>query len=603
MLGFTLLLLAGAQSVFAKCKCTPTDPCWPSLSAWSALNTSVDGKLIHTQPIAEPCYPGADYSNQLCQYISDEWNNSSFIELNPAGYCYPRVETCPPVNITAGNHTQCTLGTAPVYTINATEAEDVAAGIKFAQDNNVRLVIKNTGHDIVGRSQGYGALMVWIKYIQSGVTFQETYAPSNGCQSNWTGSAFTVGGGYIWDDLYTTAASHDRIVVGGDDPTVGVIGGYLQGGGHSPSGHYFGLATDQVLELTVVLASGETVTANACQNTDLFTALRGGGGGTYGVVISATIKAHPAHQFIGHRLYVIPQTANLSTLLNISANIVSKYSILSDAGFSGYAEILPSSELSLSIPAGAIYMHSFGVMIPSSNASATIQHAKSVLNSEILADLLPYNGSDFLIESTWYNFPSFESYYDTIAGGSSAEPTGVSDLLLSSRMFDKPSLLNNADNLEGMLHTIFSKYDGGPLNATDIVIYLCLIGGGQVLHPTPYTSVNPAWRKTYLLTEIIVGWPEDASAQTVNHTINDLTFRKSNAMKALTPGMGSYVNEADGYDPSWKEDFFGPNYDWLLSVKRKYDPDDVFYCWRCVGSESWAEVTGGRGYGPLCQTS
>lgn len=55
-------------------------------------------------------------------------------------------------------------------------------------------------------------------------------------------------------------------------------------------------------------------------------------------------------------------------------------------------------------------------------------------------------------------------------------------------------------------------------------------------------------------------------------------------MRALTPGSGSYLNEADGNDPYWKEDFYGEHYQWPKSVKEKYDLDDVFYCWRRVGS-------------------
>lgn len=112
----------------------------------------------------------------------------------------------------------CDLGNVPVYTINATKADHVAAGIRFAKENNVRLVVKNTGHDIVGRSQGYGSLMIWIKYIQDGLHYQEHYTPSNrSCRSNWTESAITVGGGYIWNDAYAFAGKHGRIVVGGDD--------------------------------------------------------------------------------------------------------------------------------------------------------------------------------------------------------------------------------------------------------------------------------------------------------------------------------------------------------------------------------------------------
>jgi hypothetical protein len=60
--------------------------------------------------------------------------------------------------------------------------------------------------------------MIWIKYIQTGLHFQERYVPSNfSCRANWTGSAITVGGGYIWEDVYALAAKHSSIAVGGDD--------------------------------------------------------------------------------------------------------------------------------------------------------------------------------------------------------------------------------------------------------------------------------------------------------------------------------------------------------------------------------------------------
>lgn len=70
--------------------------------------------------------------------------------------------------------------------------------------------------------------MIWIKYIRTGIHYQESYTPSDGCQSNWTGSAFTVGGGYVWDDLYAVAARHGRIVVGGDDPVCSLAASYMQ---------------------------------------------------------------------------------------------------------------------------------------------------------------------------------------------------------------------------------------------------------------------------------------------------------------------------------------------------------------------------------------
>lgn len=68
------------------------------------------------------------------------------------GYIFPTDNPCLPVNISAGEKPKtCDLGSAPVYTINATEPEEVAKGIAFAREHNIRLVIRNTGHDLLGK--------------------------------------------------------------------------------------------------------------------------------------------------------------------------------------------------------------------------------------------------------------------------------------------------------------------------------------------------------------------------------------------------------------------------------------------------------------------
>jgi FAD/FMN-containing dehydrogenase len=60
-------------------------------------------------------------------------------------------------------------------------------------------------------------------------------------------------------------------------------------------------------------------------------------------------------------------------------------------------------------------------------------------------------------------------------------------------------------------------------------------------------------------------------------------------IRAATPGSGSYVNETDWFEADWQRSFWGENYDRLAAIKRKYDPDGLFYCHHCVGSESWSE--------------
>lgn len=84
----------------------------------------------------------------------------------------------------------------------------------------------------------------------------------------------TVAAGEDWGDIYNAAHAHNLTFVGGTGDTIG-LGGYLTGGGHSPLSARLGLAVDQVLEMEVVLPSGETVIANEVLNKDVFWAMRG----------------------------------------------------------------------------------------------------------------------------------------------------------------------------------------------------------------------------------------------------------------------------------------------------------------------------------------
>lgn len=156
--------------------------------------------------------------------------------------------------------------------------------------------------------------------------------------------------------------------------------------------------------------------------------------------------------------------------------------------------------------------------------------------------------------------------------------------------------------MSGLFQTLTTETGGGVRTTNSSSILLNIVAGGKVLKQTPHTSVNPAWHKTYLVLQTVDFWSANAGSQEIQQVKKKLTTWKLAAMKKLAPGMGTYGNEADPYDPDWKHDWFGDNYNWLASVKKKYDPDNV-WCWRCVGNEGWAEVTGGTLFGPLCQTN
>lgn len=130
---------------------------------------------------------------------------------------------------------------------------------------------RNTGHEFVGRSVGYGSLSVWTHFLKH-FEFLPEYT-----QGEYTGMAARVGSGLESWELYEHMDENEMTLVCPGRYTVGVYGGWIQGGGHSALASLYGMGSDQVLSLEVVTADGRFVTADTEENSDLFYALRGGG--------------------------------------------------------------------------------------------------------------------------------------------------------------------------------------------------------------------------------------------------------------------------------------------------------------------------------------
>jgi FAD/FMN-containing dehydrogenase len=101
----------------------------------------------------------------------------------------------------------------------------------------------------------------------------DSFQPT-GCDFTIDTHAITVGGGSQLGPIYDDLGKINRTIVGGNSRTVSV-GGYLTGGGHSILAPHYGMGADFVLELELVTPKGEVLTANECQNQDLFWAMRG----------------------------------------------------------------------------------------------------------------------------------------------------------------------------------------------------------------------------------------------------------------------------------------------------------------------------------------
>jgi len=214
--------------------------------------------------------------------------------------------SCLPPSLWGGDgaNRNCTLGGYPSYAVNATNVAQVQVAVNFARTKGLRLVIKNTGHDYVGKGSGAGALSIWTHNLR-GYKFVPDLQIGD-----YSGPALKVAAGMVSTDVYQAAEDNNVVVLGGmclvstsflararleaqhaDDlcnnrQSVGWAGGYLAGGGHSPMSTIYGLAADQILALEVVTASGRFLTVTEASQPDLFWALRGGGGGTFGVVTS-----------------------------------------------------------------------------------------------------------------------------------------------------------------------------------------------------------------------------------------------------------------------------------------------------------------------------
>ncbi|KAL4894208.1 hypothetical protein BDV59DRAFT_192561 [Aspergillus ambiguus] len=549
------------------CKCLPGDPCWPDETAWARLNATVSGALIQNRPIAAVCYPGMpEFDGPACERLTADLMTAEHHLNSPSGYQYPLDVPCP---VRPSSNGTCSLGVTPVYTINATHYEHVSAGVRFAQTHGLRLVIRNTGHDLLGRSTGFGALQIWIRHLRTGIHFADSYVPTKPCpgHTQWDGASVTIGGGYEWGEAYQVVSAKNKLIVGGGTPTVGCIGGWMQGGGHSPASHEYSLGADQILEAKVVLADGNLVTANACHNPSLFRAIRGGSP-AYGVVVSATWKVYPTRNVTAQSLTFAAKTSkenDVTTFFTALTNLYTESVYLIDHGAINGAYVYPA------------YTHVL------TGLGKTRAQTNKVMQR--LMDKLP--SDDLHVSTKIDEFPTYGAYLSGSAFTNSSQAASIL-MAYGSRLLDKRALAENRDALKRTIHKIAGNANQMVMNA------LLFVGAGEVFVDRSDTAILPAWRSTYVHALVSRMWAPETPSHEVEAIQKDITYEKVGALRKLAPATGAYMNEADRLDPNWVEDFYGwRRYEELSRIKHLYDPDDLFYCPTCVGATRWREAETG----------
>lgn len=138
-----------------QCKITTLDANWPSTSDWAALNTSINGVLLKTQPVASSCYPENPFnSSDSCDEVEANWNYSYFHASLPESIDSPIYanNSCLPPNATGYTATKgCSINGLPQYIVNATTEQQIATAMRWASERNIRIVVKGTGHELNGR--------------------------------------------------------------------------------------------------------------------------------------------------------------------------------------------------------------------------------------------------------------------------------------------------------------------------------------------------------------------------------------------------------------------------------------------------------------------
>ncbi|KAJ7454533.1 FAD-binding domain-containing protein [Mycena galericulata] len=527
---------------------------------WESLSSRVGGRVFQPAPFAQPCFTNATSAECASVHAKARTHQAS-------GYTWGQWETCQASgeqclldfmspadpDATAAPNT-CELGSIPPHFVRLATSVHVPLSYHHA-------LIKNTGHDFKGRNSGRGSLGLWTHNLKD-ISYSAAFVPE-GCTDAYPG--VTAGAGVQFYEAFQFAEEHNITLVGGSDATVGFTRGFLQGGGHGVLSPVLGLGVDRALQFKVVTPDGQYRTANACQNEDLFFALRGGGGGTFGVVLEATILAAPAAP-----VQVVVSPERTKALWALIADHVIGWA---DAGWGGY-----------SMPNLALFVTQ---RLSKEEAATSMQPLVD------FAEQLKTDGVEGAMVMVM-EFPSFLPFFtsfmtDARRGRERGRRVGYS-VSLTSRLVPRASFASPASRSE-LVETLLAA-SGAP--APDAPLMIIQITAPTATHAEDLapgrTSVTPAWRDAVYHVTSMGMWNWNTTAADVRG-VYTRTSALMDHVRALTPDA-AYVNEADVYEPNHEVSFWGEHYPELATIKMKYDPDRLLDCWQCVGWDSESDRYG-----------
>ncbi|KAL5041836.1 hypothetical protein BDW71DRAFT_211741 [Aspergillus fruticulosus] len=547
ILSFLLLCISIKTTISApnrpgqKCRCLPQDPCWPSAQSWNAFNHSVNGHLISLRPVDAVCH-GREFNEAECAVAKESTYNPEWRASQPGALQSPNWESngegradC---DLNSPREIPCAQGRIPVYAVLAESAEEIQTAIRFARDRNLRVVVRNTGHSSLWQSAAPGSLQINTSRFKQ-IELVSDFIPQGADAS--VGQAVTVGAGVLaLEALYR---------------------------GEGLLGPLYGMGSDNAVEFNVVTADGDLVVANAFQNTDLFWALRGGGGGTFGIAVNTTMRAFPDVPGILLSLYkqISRQDRRYpdskQAVFEIARQVVNILPALkrADEATSGYV----TADITLN---STTVQAMSGILFPNTTDIDSIRQRLEPLTSALddsrfspvyTTTLTAYPGL-----STYFNLPRPIPATGRIEGS----------VLVSDRLFLSPN--GPSRILDVTLNQAYANGDQ---------IEFFMSAGGQVKanRGVVDSGLSPAWREAGIVVSVRRILPSNSAAKR-------LVDSPMPALRGIeTPMLGSYINAGDPDEPGFQRAFWGSNYDRLYRVKQKWDGDGLFVVNSGVASEDW----------------
>ena len=561
--------------------CALGEPGWPGADAWEALNRQVGGTLEK---------PVSPYGACAVAGGGDECLKRAPLLQNPFWLGDQAGAT------QAYGWLDAWVTTPSAWAVRARDASDVAAAVNFAREHRLRLVVKGGGHSYQGTSCAPDSLLVWTRAMNQ-VELHDAFTPQ-GCEASMKPvPAASIGAGAVWIDAYDAATTKaNRYVQGGGCTTVGVAG-HIQSGGYGSFSKAFGSACGNLLEAEVVTADGKIRVVNARQDPDLFWAIKGGGGGSWGVVTRVTV-----------RLFDAPATAGYAEG-GIRAKSDDAYKRLLARFVDFYAESLFNPHWGEQV---AIRPDN-GLGLKFALQGLTEVEANAVWRPFI--DWVKSRPQDFdIVDGPWIGARPFQNMwdpeywkkgsgkamkFDTRPGAPEHHTWWAGDgeqacmYLHGYESVWLPASLLEPGERPKLVDALFAasrRFEVG------LHFNKGLAGGDPAaIERARDTATNPASLTAFALAIIATGgYPplpgipvKPPSTDEAEHNARAIDAANAELMK-VAPEAGSYVSESNYFNKRWAKAFWGSNYPRLQAVKAKYDPDGLFFVHHGVGSERWS---------------